>query len=282
MIRSLELYGDVYGRGVSHRKDWAVNRGVKVTSPNERDVEIVIWTGCSGAFHPHYQEVSRALVSIMQKAGIDFRILGANELCCGDPARRLGHEELFIDLAKKNLKTLKEHHVNRVITLCPHCFNTLKNEYSKITTGGGHTFEVIHAAQYVMNLIKRNLITPEFPFLKKITIHDPCYLGRANNIYEPLRGIIKSIPGAGLSELSRSREKGFCCGAGGGGMWLCENQGKRINTVRAEEIAKKDVEVVCTACPYCQTMISDGISGLELDKPPRVMDVIEVVGQSLR
>lgn len=282
MIRSLELYGDVNGKGVSHKADWAMNRGVKVTRPDERDVEIVIWTGCSGAFYPRYQEVSRALVTILQKAGINFRILGANELCCGDPARRLGDEELFISLAKKNLKTLREHNVNRIITLCPHCFNTLKNEYPRMETDGNHKFEVIHASQYVMGLIENKIITPVYPLQKKVTLHDPCYLGRGNDIYDPLRGIVKSIPGVRFEELARSKEKGFCCGGGGGGMWLHENLGKRLNIIRSEEISEKGVDVVCTACPYCQTMISDGISGLELERPPQVLDIIEVVEQSLR
>jgi Fe-S oxidoreductase/nitrate reductase gamma subunit len=282
MIRALELYGDVNGMGASHRADWAMNRGVKTIGPNEKEVEIVIWTGCSGAFHPRYQDVSRALVSILQKAGINFRILGANELCCGDPARRLGDEELFISLAKKNLKTLREHNVNRIITLCPHCFNTLKNEYPKIETESIHRFEVLHAAQYVMELIEKNIITPVYPLQKMVTLHDPCYLGRANNIYEPLRGIINSIPGAEIKELERSREKGFCCGGGGGGMWLHEHHGKRINLIRSEEIVEKGIDMVCTACPYCQTMISDGINGLELQKLPQVLDIIEVVERALR
>lgn len=282
MIRDLEIYGDVNGKGPSHRADWALNRGVKITRPDEREVEIVIWTGCSGSFHPRYQEVSRALVNILKKAGVTFRILGKNELCCGDPARRLGEEELFLSLAKKNLKTFKSHNINKIITLCPHCFNTLKNEYPKIAPEGYHEFDVVHATQYVMELISKKLITLEFPFEKNVTLHDPCYLGRANNIYEPLRDIIKSVPGTSLTELDRSRKKAFCCGAGGGEMWFHENLGKRINVIRSEEIAEKGVDVVCTACPYCQTMIDDGINGLELERPPEVLDIIEVVEKSLR
>ncbi|NLA73899.1 MAG: (Fe-S)-binding protein [Deltaproteobacteria bacterium] len=282
MIRALELYGDVNGKGASLRADWAMNRGVKIMGPGERDVEIVIWTGCSGAFHPRYQDVSRALVSILQKAGINFRILGTKEACCGDPARRLGNEELFKNLAEKNLRMFREHNVNRIITLCPHCFNTLKNEYPGINTPEPHRFEVIHATEYVMELIDKEYISPEFPLDKKVTVHDPCYLGRGNNIYEPLRGLIKSIPGARLTELARSREKGFCCGAGGGGMWLHENLGKRLNAIRSEEIANKGVDVVCTACPYCQTMLSDGINGLGLERVPQVLDIIEVVEQAVR
>ena len=282
MIRNLEIYGDVNGKGPSYRADWAMNRGVRVTRPDERDVEIVIWTGCSGSFHPRYQEVSRALVNILQKAGINFRILGSNELCCGDPARRLGEEELFISLASKNLKTFREHNVHRIITLCPHCYNTLKNEYPKMEQEDYHDLEVVHASRYVMDLISKKVIAPEFPLSKSVTIHDPCYLGRGNNIYDPLRDIIRNVPDASLKELKRSREKGFCCGAGGGGMWLHEHSGKRINVIRSEEIAENNVDIVCTACPYCQTMINDGINGLELDDPPEVLDIIEIVERVLR
>ncbi|MFC1839455.1 (Fe-S)-binding protein [Thermodesulfobacteriota bacterium] len=282
MIRDLELFGDVNGKGSSHREDWAMNREVKVVEPGEREVEIVIWTGCSGSFHPRYQEVSRALVRILKKSGVKFRILGKNEMCCGDPARRLGEEELFLNLARKNLKTLREHNVNKIITLCPHCFNTMRNEYPKIEADNNHEFTVIHAAQYVLDLINKKLINPEFNFSKSITLHDPCYLGRGNNIYEPLRDLIKSIPETSLEELERSRENGFCCGAGGGGMWLHETFGKRINAIRSEEITAKDVDVVCTACPYCHTMINDGVNSLELDHPPQVLDIIEVVEKSLR
>ncbi len=282
MIRDLEIYGDVNGRGISHREDWALNREVKVVKPDERDVEIVVWTGCSGAFHPRYQEVSRALVTVLKKSGVNFRILGKKEVCCGDPARRLGEEELFLELAKKNLRTFRDHNVKKIITLCPHCFNTIRNEYPKIKTGYMHEFEVMHAAQYVLELLNKKLIIPEYSLSKKITLHDPCYLGRANNIYEPLRRLIRSIPEACLEELGRSREKGFCCGAGGGGMWLHETAGKRINIIRSEEILEKNADVVCTACPYCQIMISDGVNGLEPDKPPQVLDIIEVVERSLR
>jgi Fe-S oxidoreductase len=226
--------------------------------------------------------VSRALANILKKAGVNFRILGKNELCCGDPARRLGEEALFLDLAGKNLRTLRKHNVKKVITLCPHCFNTLRNEYPKIEPEEYHGFEVVHAVQYVMDLIRKKLVVPEYPLSKRFTLHDPCYLGRANNIYEPLRDIINSVPGTSLKELDRSREKGFCCGAGGGEMWLHEHLGKRINVIRSEEIIEKGVDVVCTACPYCQIMIDDGINGLEVDDPPEVLDIIEIVDASLR
>lgn len=282
MIRDLEIYGDVYGKGLSHREDWAMNREVKVVQPDERDVEILIWTGCSGSFHPRFQEVSRALTNILKKSGVNFRMLGKNEMCCGDPARRLGEEELFLSLARKNIKTLRNHNVNKIITLCPHCFNTIRNEYPKIEAGIHHALKVYHAAEYVLELINKKLISPEFSPAESITLHDPCYLGRANNIYEPLRELIRGVPGVKLKELKRSREKGFCCGAGGGGMWLNETIGKRINIIRSEEIAAENVDVVCTACPYCHTMINDGINGLELDNPPEVLDIIEVVAASLR
>ncbi len=282
ILRNLEIYSDVYGKGPSLREDWTLSQRVRVVRHDDRDVTVLLWTGCSGAFHPRSQDTARALVSIMKKAGINFMTLGRNELCCGDPARRLGEESLFLELAQKNLMTFKRHNVKKIITLCPHCYNTLKNEYSKIDKSISHEFEVMHASEYVMELIRKRLIVPEYSLNKRITLHDPCYLGRANNIYEPLRDIIHSIPDARLTELDRSRENGFCCGAGGGGMWFHENIGKRINNIRAEEIAEKGVDVVCTACPYCHTMLSDGIGALELDNPPEVFDIIELVEAGLK
>jgi Fe-S oxidoreductase/nitrate reductase gamma subunit len=280
MIRDLEIYGDTYGKGVSYREDWALNRGVHICDEKDEFFDILVWTGCSGAFHPRYQEVTRALVNILKKAGINFRVLGKNELCCGDPARRLGEENLFLELARKNLRTFEKYRLKKIVTLCPHCFNTIKNEYSDIKNEY-HDFEVFHAVQYVMQLIEEKKIHPLYSVFNNITIHDPCYLGRGNNIYEPLRDVIKSIPETNVTELERSREKGLCCGGGGGGMWIHDSAGKRINVMRAEEISKSGADIVCTACPYCHTMLEDGINSLETDRHPGVMDIIEMVDRSL-
>jgi Fe-S oxidoreductase/nitrate reductase gamma subunit len=277
MIRDLELFGDAMGRGVAYRADWALNRGVPHVSESGLNPEILLWVGCSGAFHPSYQETSRAMVRILKAGNVSFGILGKDELCCGDPARRLGDEALFQDLAKKNIDRLNHFGVRKIVTLCPHCLNTLKNEYPDL----GGEFEVVHATEFVMGLIREKKITLKYPVTQKMAIHDPCYLGRMNQVYEPLREVCRAVPGIQLTELKRNRDTGFCCGGGGGRMWLHESIGRGINQVRSDEVAESGVELVGTACPYCLVMLNDGIGSLEMENPPKVTDIIEIVASSL-
>ncbi len=282
MIRNLELYGDVQGMGISHRRDWAMNRDVPLFG---RDFDFLLWAGCSGAFHPRYQEVARSLVKILNAAGVRFGILGKDELCCGDPARRLGEESLFLKIAGINIQTFRNYNVKKIITMCPHCYNTLKNEYpgidEKSAGNAMKDIEVVHAVEFAMDLIKEKRIIPKYPVNKHVAVHDPCYLGRVNGIYEQPRSIIKNLPGTNLTEFKRNYEKGFCCGGGGGGMWLHEHLGKRLNAIRAEEAAESGADIIGTACPYCLTMLDDGISGLDLSKPPKVLDIIEILASSI-
>jgi Fe-S oxidoreductase len=277
MIRNLAIYGDVNGKGIAHKGDWALNLDVPHISDEGLNPEILLWVGCSGAFHPKYQEVTRAMVKILKAGRVSFGILGKEEFCCGDAARRLGDEEVFLDLALKNISSLNKYHIKKIVTLCPHGFNTLKNEYRAL----GGNFEVMHATQFVMGLLEQKKILLKYPVAKKMVIHDPCYLGRVNNIYDPLREMSRSVPGIDLKEMKRNRENAFCCGGGGGRMWLHEKIGQNINNLRAEEIRESGVELVGTACPFCLTMLEDGISSLEMEKPPKVMDIIEIVASSL-
>ena len=281
MIRDLELYGDVQGKGVAHRADWAMNREVpqlfQTPDQNESDVEMLLWVGCSGAFHPRNQETSRAMVKILKAAGIRFAILGKEELCCGDPARRLGDEILFQKLARANIDHFNRHQVKKIVTTCPHCLNTLKNEYPAL----GCKLEVVHATELVMDLIRANRIVPKYPVADKMAIHDACYLGRYNQIYQPPRDICRAVPGTRLKETARNRDSGFCCGGGGGRMWLHENIGQNINVVRAEEMTNTGIDLIGTACPYCLVMLDDGVKSLELEKTPRVADIIDIVAESL-
>jgi Fe-S oxidoreductase/nitrate reductase gamma subunit len=285
MMRNVELYGDTLGKGIAHRQDWTFNRDVPRVNAAASTQDILLWVGCAGAFHERYQDVSRAMVSILKAAEITFGILGSEERCCGDPARRLGEESLFLDLARKNIEYLKQHQVRKIVTLCPHCFNTLKNEYPHVDrgerSGPEDEFDVIHATEYVMNLIEAKRISPKYPMKKNVTIHDACYLGRVNEIYEPPRDLVRSIPEARFKELQRHHETGFCCGGGGGGMWLHEHLGRRLNAIRAEEVSETEVDVVGTACPYCLTMLDDGIKALDLANPPKVLDIVEMVAASL-
>jgi Fe-S oxidoreductase/nitrate reductase gamma subunit len=275
ILRNLLLYKDVYGRGIAHRSDWALNRGVPVATGEK---EILLWVGCSGAFHPRYQETARAMVKILKAAGVAFGILGKEELCCGDPARRLGEESLFLEIAEENIRRIKRHAFEKIVALCPHCFNALKNEYPSL----GGNFPVEHATEYVAGLIRLNKIALKYSFPAKMAVHDPCYLGRGNGVYKPLRAIGNAIPGLTLLELPRNRERGFCCGGGGGSLWLHEQSGKRINLLRAEEVVQSGAEVLGTACPYCLTMLEDGIKSLEAGKGLKVMDLVELVASSIR
>ncbi len=285
MIRSLEIFGDVQGKGVAHRMDWALNREVPLFNSGDQRQEVLFWVGCSGAFHPRYQEVSRALVHIFKSAGVNFGILGKEELCCGDPARRVGEEGLFMELARKNIRSFRDLGVEKIVTLCPHCLNTLKNEYPRIDGDlqgeENRNIQVLHATEYVWNLITEGRVSPKYPVGKSTAIQDPCYLGRVNGIYGPPRDIIRSLPSTRLRELRRHHESGFCCGGGGGGMWLHERLGRRLNAIRAEEVKEAGVDLLGTACPYCLTMLDDGLKALEMERPAKVMDVIEMVALSI-
>ena len=275
VLRNLEIYGDVYGKGIARRMDWAFTQEL----PEPADgAEVLLWVGCSGAFHPRYQEVARAMIKILKASGTNFCVLGKDEACCGDPARRLGEEILFVDLANRNINRLKQAAFKKIVTLCPHCFNVLKNEYPVL----GGEFQVVHAAEFLAEIIQEGRLSLKYALPARVTVHDPCYLGRANAIYEPLREVLRAVPKTEVVELGRNREKAFCCGGGGGHMWLHEKEGKHINTLRAEEIWDSGCQMVGTACPYCLTMLEDGMKSLETGKPPRVMDLIEIVASSIR
>jgi Fe-S oxidoreductase/nitrate reductase gamma subunit len=279
MIRDLALYGDVQGKGAAHRADWAMHKDIPLMSDLGDDgAELLLWVGCSGAFHPRNQETTRAMARILKAAGIRFGILGKEEVCCGDPARRLGEETLFQSLAKKNMDAFARYGVKKIVTLCPHCLNTLKNEYPAVRGG---RIEVVHSTELVNELIRDGRITLKYPVAGTMTIHDACFLGRYNEVYEAPREICRAVPGSAVRELPRNRENGFCCGGGGGRMWLHENIGENINLVRAKEIAETPVDLIGTACPYCLVMLDDGIKSLELEKTPKVADIIDIVADAL-
>jgi Fe-S oxidoreductase len=277
MLRNLELFGDVNGKGAARRADWALGCEVPAISSNSAEPQILLWVGCSGAFHPVYRQTIRAMVKILQSAGVAFGILAHDEQCCGDPARRLGNEALFLALARSNIARFKQHSVTRIVALCPHCYHTLKNEYPAL----GAQVQVIAAVEYVLQLLRQGQIRPKYPLTQRVAVQDPCYLGRYNGIYQPLRDLCGAVPGVTLKEMPRHGAQGFCCGGGGGQMWLHESSGEKINLLRAREAAQSAVDTVCTACPYCLTMLEDGLKALEMDQPPRVVDIIEMVAATL-
>jgi Fe-S oxidoreductase len=254
LFRNLETYGDTYGRGPSFRIDWATGLPVKMAK-EDSDSGILYWAGCEGSFHDRNKEVSKVIVKMIQEAGVSVRILGKEEECCGDPARRIGNEYLFQELARRNIEILNRYGVRKIITYCPHCYHTLKNEYPLF---GGH-FVVLHYSEYLAELLRQGRLKIKRLVERVVTLQDPCYLGRINGVYDAPREILQSIPGVELKEMNRSREKSLCCGGGGGRMWMHEHLGQRINNLRVREAIKTGAEVVATGCPYCLTMFEDGM-----------------------
>jgi heterodisulfide reductase subunit D len=237
--------------------------------------EILFWVGCAGSYDARAQRVTKALSTILQNVGIDFAILGTEESCTGDPARRAGNEFVFQMTANQNVQTMNMYDVKKIVTACPHCFNTIKNEYPAL---GGH-YDVVHHTQLISTLIEEGRLTIEGGAYKgkKITYHDSCYLGRVNGEYEAPRKAIEALDGD-LTELKRSRANGLCCGAGGAQMFKENEPGdKRINTERAEEVLSSGADIVAANCPFCITMISDGITAKEKQDDVIVFDISELI-----
>lgn len=242
--------------------------------------EIVFWVGCAGSYDERAQRVSKAFAEILQKAGVDFAILGAEEGCTGDPAKRAGNEFLFQMQAMQNIETLNGYGIKRLVTACPHCYNTLKNEYPSL----GGNYDVVHHTQFINELLQSGRLAIEGGAFegKKITYHDSCYLGRANNIYEAPRMVIERLD-ADLQEMKRCRTNGLCCGAGGAQMFKeAEAGNKEVNIERAEEALDTNPDIIAVNCPFCMTMMRDGTKHFEKEDSVEVMDIAELVNQNLK
>lgn len=262
------------------RLDWTKGHSIPIMSElhaadEHKNIDMLFFVGCATAFEPRNHVVAQSLVKIMRTAGISFGILGEEESCTGDAARRIGHEYLFQIQAEKNIETLSKYDIKKILTICPHCFNTFKNEYSDF---GGH-YEVIHHTELIADLVKQGKIEMTEELEKRITYHDSCYLGRYNNIYDPQRDTIDAIPGAERVEMTRSREKGMCCGAGGGLMWVEEESGKEVNKRRLEQAMEVEPDILATACPFCMIMMEDGIKNS--DSPIVDKDIAELVADAM-
>jgi len=257
--------------------------GIKVLTMAEmaaasEEPEILFWVGCAGSYDARAQKVTVAFSKILDKAGIKFAILGNEESCTGDPARRAGNEFVFQMSALQNIETLKMYKVNKIVTTCPHCFNTLKNEYPAL----GGNYEVIHHTQLIQKLIDDGKLSIEGGNFKgkKVTYHDSCYLGRVNNIYEAPRNLLSAIE-VDLTEMNRAKERGLCCGAGGAQMFKEDEPGdKRINIERVEEALETGATTIAVNCPFCLTMMSDGVKAKEKQEEVMVYDISELIVQS--
>jgi Fe-S oxidoreductase len=289
MLRNLEKNGNPWGLKESMRDEWYVDlpfevRVIEDTIPDE--VEYLFWVGCAGAFEDRAKKVTRAFAELLHTAGVEFAVLGSAETCNGDPARRLGNEFVFQMLGQQNVETLngvgagKENDV-KIVATCPHCFNTLANEYPQL---GGH-YEVVHHTQLLGKLIEEGHLVPVTPVDEKITYHDPCYLGRHNRVYTPPREILNAIPGFQTVEMQRCKERGFCCGAGGARMWMEEKIGKRVNVERTDEALTTDADLISTACPFCIVMLSDAVTAKQQEGTAKegvqVLDVSQILARSL-
>ena len=236
---------------------------------------VVFWVGCAGSFDDRAKKITKAFVRILNKTQTDFAVLGTEETCTGDPAKRAGNEFLFQMQAQQNIATLEQYGVDKIVTTCPHCFNTLKNEYPEL----GGNYKVLHHTQFLKDLIKEGTLHIEGVNFKgkRITYHDPCYLGRANQVYEAPRDLIKKLD-AELVEMKSCKAKGLCCGAGGAQMFKDAEQGdKEINIERTEEALETQPDIIAAACPFCNTMMTDGIKNKEKEASVKVMDIAELI-----
>jgi Fe-S oxidoreductase len=260
----------------SARADWA--EGLEIpTIAAKPDAPILFWVGCAGAYDARYRSVTIAFSRLMKLAGVEFAILGTEEKCTGDPARRAGNDYLAQMLITENVTVLNGRGVKKIVTTCPHCLNTLLNEYPQ---AGGH-YEVVHHSDFIARLIDEGKLQLTREARARIVYHDSCYLGRYNGIYDAPRKAIASVPGASVVEMTRSRDRGFCCGAGGGRMFMEEHLGTRVNLERTDEALGTTPDVIGTACPFCMTMMTDGVKERQRTDTVRVKDIAEIVLEAI-
>jgi Fe-S oxidoreductase len=281
-LQSMETTGNPWGQPPQARIEWM--KGTSKQEPLEiphiseaPDAEVLFWVGCAGAYDDRNKKVVYDFARLMQIAGVKFATLGPDENCNGDPARRMGAEYIYQMLAEQNIELLKENKVKKIVTICPHCFNTMFNEYPQF----GGTFEVIHHTEYLAQLVKEGRLNPSGAMDKKVTYHDPCYLSRHNDVWEGAREVIEAIPGTEYGELHRHGHNTFCCGAGGARMWMEENMGKRVNNDRTDEALASASDTLAVGCPFCNIMLSDGVNERKAEDKMQVRDVAQLLLQSI-
>ncbi len=276
-FKGMETQGNPWGIDAATRGDWAAGLDVP-TMAEKPDAEYLYFVGCAGSFDDRNKRTTQALVKILKQAGVDFAILGPEEPCNGETARRIGNEYLFQTMAQMAVEVLGNYKVKKILTNCPHCFNTFKNDYPQF---GGH-YEVVHATQFVEQLIREGKVAFKTNGSRAITYHDSCYLGRYNDVFEAPRNILQLVPGVTLREMERSRSFGMCCGAGGGRMWMEEEPTKRVNLRRVDQALETNPDVVAVACPFCMTMVDDGLKAKNVEEKVQALDVMELVAGALK
>jgi Fe-S oxidoreductase len=282
-LRRMQSSANPWGLPAVERANWSEGLGAPTARENP-NFEVLYWIGCAGSYDRRAQRVARAVVKLLKHAGVNFAILGREEKCTGESARRLGDEFLFQELAQANIATLAKYNVRKILAHCPHCLNSLLKDYSQF----GGQYEVIHHTQFISQLIKDGRLkvpsTTGQSDTGSVTYHDPCYLARVNGIHEAPREVLRTALGASSAppdfrEMLRNREKTFCCGAGGGRMWMEEDPKQRVSTVRAKEALATGAKTVAVGCPFCLTMITDGVAAQ--DSSARVLDVAEILAERL-
>jgi Fe-S oxidoreductase len=269
--------GNPHGRPAGARLDWADGLNVPTVTENP-DFEYLLWVGCAAAFDPRAQRIARSLVQLMQQANVNFAVLGREERCTGDPARRLGDEFLFQEMARTNVTQLQARQVKKIVTPCPHCLNSLKHEYPQF----GGRFEVKHHTQFLSELVRDERLSIRIQDRDDITLHDPCYLARGDGETEAPRALLRAASGKSVREMPRHGPKTFCCGAGGGRMWFDEPVAQRVSHLRAREASATGAKTLATACPFCVNMMSDAVEGSQSTQDLKVMDVAEILWEQAK
>jgi len=274
VVKNIASVGNPLGEPPEKRADWAEDLGVKTYT---RGTELLYFPCCIPAYDPKLQKVARATVNILKKADVDFGILGVNETCCGESVRKGGNESLFQSLARTNISAFQEAGVNKIVTTSPHCYSTFKNEYPEF----GGNFEVIHYSQYLAGLIKQGRLKLTKGLTKRVTYHDPCYLGRHNGIYDEPRQILESIPGLKLVEMPDIREYALCCGGGGGRIWMETKKGERFSDLRIEQALEVGASILAVACPYCMLNFEDSVLTSDKGEFIEIKDIAEIVQEAI-
>jgi len=280
MLRNMQSRGHPWAgvQSLRLRGDWTSGLDIKILAEGDK-ADTLFWVGCTGALVERNVEATLAMTRVLKAAGVDFGVLGDAETCCGDPARRVGYEFQFQILAEQNIETFKSHNIKEIITSCPHCYNTIKNEYPRY----GGDFKVVHYTQLIADLVRQGKLKLTNELNSIVTYHDPCYLGRYNSVYREPRRILQAIPKTRLEEMERSRNKSFCCGGGGGLMWIEEQPGTtKINHMRIEDVLKTGADTVVTACPYCLQMFEESIEHKDIKDSLKARDIVELVEAAMK